>query len=294
MKLGVIANLQRTGATDVVRRFVDWCNDRGMEMALCEELHSAIDDDSIIVKREDLPELSDLIVSMGGDGTLLATARIVGDTNVPILGVNIGSLGFLTVQKPDDLEDALDRIKDGRYRIEKRMALEAVVESSSDRKLMFALNEVVVGRSDFRMIKLALYSDGDYICSYAADGLIISTPTGSTAYSLAAGGPILNPEMNAIVASPIAPHSLASRPLIFTSQEKLRLLITSETDVALMTVDGQVSTRLRGGDKITVRRADHCVNLVRFDENSFYRVLRSKLHWGVLPVDDAFSDNEPQ
>jgi NAD+ kinase len=167
------------------------------------------------------------------------------------------------------------------------MVLAAEVIGTGRGEVNFALNDIVVGRSDIRMINLALYSDGNYICSYAADGLIISTPTGSTAYSLAVGGPILNPEMEAIIASPIAPHSLTSRPMIFSVAETLSLKIESHTDVGVLTVDGQVSAPLEFGDEVCIRKADFSVKLVRFEENSFYEVLRSKLQWGVLPGRDT-------
>jgi len=288
-RIGVIANLQRDGAEDVLKRLVSWCKKHDVPLCLCDDMRATDIDPGLVVPRAKLTEHSDVVLSMGGDGTLLATARLVGDSGVPILGINIGSLGFMTEQTPHDLEETLKRIAGDDYNIQDRMVLEAAITNSATDEKYYALNDIVIGRTDIRMINLALYSNEDYICSYAADGLILSTPTGSTAYSLAAGGPILNPEMDAVIATPIAPHSLASRPLIFDSKEILTLEITSDTDVAVVTVDGQVSKRLKNGDRVSVKKAHYYVRLVRFPDNSFYHVLRSKLHWGVLPRREASS-----
>ncbi|MCK4656608.1 MAG: NAD(+)/NADH kinase [candidate division Zixibacteria bacterium] len=286
-RLGVKANLNRQGADTVVRRLVEWSRSNQVPLCLCDDLRDLAAGSEQIVPPHELPQRSDIILSMGGDGSLLATARLVGDSGVPILGINIGSLGFLAEQTPEDLERTLKRVIEGDFSLEERMILAAELPGSDDGRIKFALNDIVVGRGDIRLIDLALYSNGDYICSYAADGLILSTPTGSTAYSLAVGGPILNPEMDAIIASPIAPHSLTSRPLIFSVEETLTLEVKSETDVAMLTIDGQVSTPLKYGDKIRIRKADFNVKLVRFEEQSFYKVLRSKLQWGVLPPRDT-------
>ena len=288
-RLGVLANLNKQGADTVVRRLVEWCRSNQVPLCLCDDLRELATASERIVAPHELPRESDIILSMGGDGSLLATARIVKDSGIPILGINIGSLGFLTEQTPEDLEGTLKRLIEGDFSLQERMILAAELSGNDDDRIKFALNDIVVGRGDIRLINLALYSNGDYICSYAADGLILSTPTGSTAYSLAVGGPILNPEMDAIIASPIAPHSLTSRPLIFSVEETLTLEVKSETDVAMLTIDGQVSTPLKYRDKIRIRKADFSVKLVRFEEQSFYKVLRSKLQWGVLPPRDATS-----
>jgi NAD+ kinase len=285
-RIGVKANLKRPGADEVFRRLTTWCRENDVHVSLCEELRDMATGAEDIVPPNELPLKSDVIFSMGGDGTLLATARLVGKSGVPILGINIGSLGFLTEQTPTDLEETLSRVTRGDYTLQERMILSADVDGQDGLVTNHALNDIVIGRKDFRMINLALYSDGAYICSYAADGLIISTPTGSTAYSLAVGGPILNPEMEAIIASPIAPHSLTSRPLVFSTEETLTIEIRSETDVSQLTIDGQVSAPLQHGDRVQIKKSDFSIRLVRFREHSFYKVLRSKLHWGVLPSRD--------
>jgi len=284
MKFGVIANLQRPGADEIIVRLVRWIEEKQVSCYFCEELRDAASGNIEIVDREDLPAISEVILSMGGDGTLLATARLVGSRGIPILGINIGSLGFLTEQTPETLERNLDRLVSGDYSIQERMVLTTRILNDERSEPLHALNDVVIGRKDIRMVHLALYSNGDYICSYAADGLIISTPTGSTAYCLAVGGPILNPEMDALIASPIAPHTLTSRPLIFSAEEELTLEVESDTDEANLSLDGQTSISLKNSDKVSICKGDYYVRLIRFRENSFYKVLRSKLQWGVLPL----------
>jgi len=292
LRFGVIANLNRVGAEEIIKRLLTWAGRNSVEVVLCEEMTGVSTDGYPVVPRDSLPAESDVILSMGGDGTLLATARLIGDSGLPIVGINIGSLGFLTEHRPDELEEILDRILDQDFIIQERMVIETEILDGENSHNCFALNDAVIGRSDTRMIHMALYSNNDYICSYAADGLIIATPTGSTAYSLAVGGPILNPEMDALIASPIAPHTLASRPLIFNSDEVLTLQIESDTDAALLTVDGQVSFPLGTNSRVSFRKGGYYVQLVRFRESSFYRVLRSKLHWGVLPIQQNIPEDK--
>lgn len=286
MKLGVIANINRPDACSVITRVVTWCRENQQEYYLTDDLAEICEGNLPLVPRDEIVKKCNFILAMGGDGTMLAAARLVGPSEVPILGINIGSLGFLTEQTPADLESSLRRVRNGNFKLEKRIALEA----SFDGNKYFALNDIVIDKGEVsRMISLSLTANGDYICSYNADGLIISSPTGSTAYSLAVGGPILNPKMEAMIASPIAPHSLASRPLIFPRDDILDIKIEQSHGYAIMTADGQVDTKLPTGSTLSIRIADHAVRLIRFPENSFYSVLRSKLHWGVLP--SSFDDS---
>ena len=283
MKIGIIANTNRPNARSVVERVIRWCLDNNQEFYLSDKLSMMACGNQPTLTESALVNKCDYIVSMGGDGTLLATARLVGDKEVPILGINIGSLGFLTEQTPADLENSLARLQAGNFEIEERIVLQAGLsdDSSGD---YFALNDFVIEKGKVsRMISLSLSANDDYICSYNADGLIVASPTGSTAYSLAVGGPILNPKMKAMIASPIAPHSLASRPLLFPHEDILEVKVEFSPDYALLTADGQVDTMLPTGSVVRIRIADHVVKLIRFPENSFYSVLRSKLQWGVLP-----------
>lgn len=289
MKLGIIANINRPNARSVVERVVSWCRDNSKDFCLSDKLRDILPSELPFSSEEDLVKNCDFMMAMGGDGTMLAVSRLVGKSEVPIFGVNIGSLGFLTEQTPDDLEDGLEKLYNEQFNVEKRIVLKAEVEGSG--QSFYALNDFVIDKGNIsRMISLSLSANGDYICSYNADGLIVSSPTGSTAYSLAVGGPILNPLMKAMIASPIAPHSLASRPLIFPSEDLLEVKIEFSHQYALLTADGQVDTRLPTGTTVRIKAADHVVRLIRFPKQSFYSVLRSKLHWGVLPKTSSDSE----
>ena len=284
MKLGVIANIRRPNARSVVERVVKWCQSNEQEFYLSDNLKSIVPEGLPLVSKEKLVQVCDCLLAMGGDGTMLSTARLVGKCTIPILGINIGSLGFLTEQTPEDLESSLQKLKDGNYEVEDRIILEGSVSGREEGRKFYALNDFVVDKGKIaRMITLSLYANDDYICSYNGDGLIISSPTGSTAYSLAVGGPILNPTMKAMIASPIAPHSLTSRPMIFPHTDILKVKVDFSHGHAILTADGQVDTKLPTGSSVYLKVADHVVRLIRFPANSFYSVLRSKLHWGVLP-----------
>lgn len=284
MRFGIIANRNRPEAAKVIRRLLAWIRQNGHDYRVCEELSDFVDLPEVISKREDLIKYCDYIISMGGDGTLLAAARAIGASGIPILGINLGALGFLTQVAAEDMERSLQALVNGEHHIEPRMLLTAAVGNREDADGMVALNDVVVDRGNVaRLIQLDLSVNEEFICTYRADGLIISTPTGSTAYNAAVGGPIVNPRMNAIIASPIAPQSLAARSLLFGGDDKIRIKVASGHHSALMTIDGQVSVPLENGEDVLIARAAHATNLITFPQHSFYAILRNKLHWAVLP-----------
>ena len=285
MRFGIVANRKRSGATKVIRRLLAWTQQNGHDYRVCEELKDFVDSPELICKGEDLAKYCDYIISMGGDGTLLAAARAIGASGIPVLGINLGSLGFLTQVAAEDMERSLQALVNGEHHIEPRMLLTVAVDGREDAKEGVALNDVVVDRGNVtRLIQLDLSVNEEFICTYRADGLIISTPTGSTAYNAAVGGPIVNPKMNAIIASPIAPQSLAARSLLFDGDDKIKIRVTSGHHSALMTLDGQVSIPLKNGEEVVIKRAAYTTNLITFPQHSFYAILRNKLHWAVLPV----------
>jgi NAD+ kinase len=285
MRFGIVANRKRSGAAKVVRRLLSWAQQNGHTYRVCEGLKDLVDSPALISKGEDLAKDCDCIISMGGDGTLLAAARDIGASGIPVLGVNLGSLGFLTQVAVEEMEASLQALVNGEHLIEPRMLLAVAVDNRDDTRGGVALNDVVVDRGNVaRLIQLDLSVNEEFICTYRADGLIISTPTGSTAYNAAVGGPIVNPKMNAIIASPIAPQSLAARSLLFDGDDKIKIKVTSGHHSALMTLDGQVSIPLKNGEEVVVKRAAHTTNLITFPQHSFYAILRNKLHWAVLPV----------
>ena len=285
MRFGLVANLQREGTKQAVSDFLDWSKQSGTEIFLWDGLKEIAPGQSYC-SFEELPEKCDVLVSMGGDGTLIHSARAVGDRKTKLLGVNVGSLGFLTQITPQSMIPCLDRIVKGDYSVEERMALTVKIDRTGE--TFHALNEAVVDNGPIsRMIDIRLQVNGEDIVNYRCDGLIIATPTGSTAYSLASGGPILHPTMQAIIASPISAFSLTTRPMIFRADDILVLKVRSQHKVASLTVDGQVMRELLDGDVVSIKRADFAYQFISFEENSFYRVCRSKLHWGVLPSGDS-------
>jgi len=232
------------------------------------------------------PDDVDLLITLGGDGTLLRGARLVATRSVPVLGVNLGNLGFLTSIAPHELEDALPRVFSRDYWLDERFTLEArVVDGNGHEGSPFlALNDAGLHKGGFaRVVRLAVYvgANREPIGSYSADGIIVSTPTGSTAYSLSAGGPIVEPSVDCILATPICPHTLAVRPLVVPASMEIAVEVLTPSEEIILTIDGQEGATLRRGDRIVVRRGTAEVPLVRLPGQSFFSTLRRKLHWGI-------------
>lgn len=231
------------------------------------------------------PDAVDLLLTLGGDGTLLRGARHVAPYGTPVLGVNLGYLGFLTSVPPAELRPALERIRAGEYWLDRRFTLEAsVTRDGSTGPAYLALNDAVLHKGGFaRVVRLAVYMGGEQeaIGSYSADGIIVSTPTGSTAYSLSAGGPIIVPTVDCIIATPICPHTLAVRPLVVPAATEITIEVLDPSEEIILTVDGQEGATLQPRDRVVVRRGDAEVPLVRFAGQSFFSTLRRKLHWGI-------------
>ncbi len=232
--------------------------------------------------RRGAPSGADLCVVVGGDGTLLAAARSLGGRPCPILGVNLGGLGFMTETGPEESADVLEEVLAGRYSIGRRMTLDAaLVRGRRVVASQAVLNDVVIAKSALaRMIELEVAIDGAEVTRYRADGLIVATPTGSTAYSLSAGGPIIHPEMAALLISPICPHTLTLRPLVVPATAAIEVTLATPDSEVFLTLDGQVGHPLRGGDRVRVRRGAQPVLMVRSRRQSYYEVLRRKLRWG--------------
>jgi NAD+ kinase len=227
----------------------------------------------------------DLLVTLGGDGTLLRGARLVASEGVPVLGINLGHLGFLTSAPPEEVEVALERWRAGDYEMDVRMALAVHAEDGDGApgKIHLALNDAVLHKGGAaRVIRLSVSAWRDVVGSYSADGIILATPTGSTAYSLSAGGPIVSPTVDCIIATPICPHTLGVRPLVLPADETVTVEVLSPTEELILTIDGQEHERLVPGQKVVARRAPEPVRLVRFPGQTFFQTLRRKLKWGDL------------
>jgi NAD+ kinase len=281
-RIGIVAKTDRQEARTVVPQLLEWCRARGVQ-PLCEKETAGLCPDAAVATamRPELPAQVDLLLVLGGDGTLLSMARLVGDLGVPILGVNLGGLGFLTALTVDELFPALEAYLDDGLVIEERMMLAAVVSRQGERLSEYvALNDMVISKSAMsRIIRLEVAVDGQLATGYRADGLIISTPTGSTAYSLSAGGPIVFPTMDAVVLTPICSHTLTNRPIVLPGSQRIEVTLLTDQDV-MLTADGQVGFALKPLDTVEVRRAAARIRLLRFPQKHFFSVLRTKLKWG--------------
>jgi NAD+ kinase len=281
-RVGLVAKPDAAQAQSVILRLLEYFGARGMAVVLEKETAGLVPSASATaVRKSDLPGQVDLLIVLGGDGTLLSMARAVGDLGVPILGVNLGGLGFLTATTLDEMMPALDTLLAGGMEIEERMMLGAVLRRGGQGVGEYiALNDVVITKSAMsRIIDLSVSVGGRHAISYRADGLIISTPTGSTAYNLSAGGPILFPTMDAVVLTPIAPHTLSNRPIAVPGAQRIEIALLTEQDV-MLTMDGQVGVPLRERDVVEVQKAPARIRLVRFPQKDFFSVLRTKLKWG--------------
>lgn len=266
--------------------------DRPRAVRLAQRLHAFLRRRRLTVVVDDVwapdprprakPKPVDLIVVLGGDGTLLAVARRA-DQRVPILGVNMGELGYLTEIAEDEALPMLQRVLDGDYEVERRMMLRAELERpGAPRQQWRALNDVVIANgARARIIRFTMFVDGLPLAEYRADGVIVATPTGSTAYSLSVGGPIVEPTVEVLLVSPISPHTLSNRPMVLRPDSVVRLEVAPRQQDVVLTVDGQEGMALEGGDAIVVRRARRAVSLVRSPDRTHYDVLRSKLGWGT-------------
>jgi len=281
-RVGVVAKPDAGEGQGVLRGLIEWLNGRGLPVLVDKETASLVADLPVAqASRNDLPSQVDFIVVLGGDGTLLSVARAVGDLGVPILGVNLGGLGFLTATTLEEMTPALEALLSGRMVVEERMMLAARVRRGGSTAGQFlALNDVVIMKSAMsRIIDLNVSVDGASATAYRADGLIIATPTGSTAYSLSAGGPILFPTMDAVVLTPICSHTLTNRPIVLPGTQRIEVTLLTNQEV-MLTIDGQVGFALRERDGVEVERAASRIRLVRFPHKHFFSVLRTKLKWG--------------
>lgn len=285
-RVGVVGQPRYGVLEDVMRRLRAFADERGVELR-CERELADLGPDGPPFLEPRAGDL-DLLVTLGGDGTLLRGARMVAGLDVPVLGINLGHLGFLTAVAEDEVGESLDRIFSGDYVLDRRFTLEAVVvhDDGSPGDRVLALNDFVIHqRGVARMTRLDLFVGRDdrqeEIGSFSGDGVILATPTGSTAYSLSAGGPLIVPTVECIVVTPIAPHTLAVRPLVIPAGEEVRIRGRGSTETLVLTVDGQVGQELQPDDEVRVRRSDVRIPLVRLPDQSFFSTLRRKLNWAV-------------
>ena len=288
IRLGVIGHrgYVDAGLGGVLRSLGQIAPELGIELSFEQEL---LEEEGAKGGLLEHPAAIDALLTLGGDGTLLRGARFLQAHQVPILGVNLGRLGFLTCTPVDQFEASLARFAAGDYAVETRIALHATVLDVSGRARQdwFALNDVVLHKGGFaRVVTLRVAADDETVASYAADGVVICTPTGSTAYSLSAGGPILFPTLETLLVTPVSAHALAIRPVVLPAHAVVTVQSEDGPEELLVTVDGQPGTTFAKGETLSVRRAKHGIRVVRFPGSSFFTTLRQKLGWGGLPKRD--------
>jgi len=278
--VGLVSKPNVQAAVTLVPKLLAWLHERGIAARMDEA--TAYYGGGSGIPRADVPEGCDLMIVLGGDGTLLSAVRAIGRREIPLFPVNLGGLGFLTAITVDDLFPELERALRGEHRIAKRKLLNSEVMRDGKVIATFdALNDAVLTKSDIaRMIDLDVYVDEQLVCAYKADGLIISTPTGSTAYSLSAGGPIIFPSVPAICLTPICPHMLTNRPVLVPETSRIRVISRGPDESVYLTIDGQVGTPIREHDTIVCHSSQYALHLIRPPRQMFFDVLRQKLKWG--------------
>jgi NAD+ kinase len=279
--VGVVSKPHASEAATVVPAVVEWLRARGVAVRFDETTAGYLGAGGGFPRAE-VADGCDLLIVFGGDGTLLAAARALGGRQIPLLAVNLGGLGFLTAITTDEVYPQLERALRGEHRIGTRRMLRCEILRDGETKAAYeALNDVVVTKASIaRMIDLETFVDRNFVCAYKADGLIVSTPTGSTAYSLSAGGPIIFPRVGAVCLTPICPHMLTNRPVIVPDTSIITVLNRGADREAYLTIDGQVGEPLINGDKVVCSRSSHVLQLIRPPKSMFFDVLRQKLKWG--------------
>lgn len=286
MRVGVVGHRGYAGLPGILGRLLDIAPELGLTLAFEEDLWDIAEDG----ERLGGPEEIQALMTLGGDGTLLRGARFLNGAPAPILGINLGRLGFLTSCSGEEFEEGVRRFARGDFTSEARMALASFAfdRDGVPQSEWLSLNDVVLHKGGFaRVVKLSVYVDDEPIGTYSADGLIISTPTGSTGYSLSAGGPIVVPTVESIVLTAVSPHTLGIRPLVLPPTSVVKVRADDGPDELLVTVDGQVGTTFTGGESLVVRRAPCSVQIVRFPGTTFFNRMRRKLGWGGLSERDG-------
>jgi NAD+ kinase len=280
--VGIISKPSKEDILAVVPQLATWLQQRGLKVYCDSATAECCEPHGEALAREQLPAKVDLLIVLGGDGTLLAAARLLGNRDVPILPVNLGGLGFLTSVTLNELYPLLEQTLAGQHRVTERMMLQAeLVRGGKTIASQRALNDAVITKPDLaRIMDFDVLVNDQFVGRYRADGLIVSTPTGSTAYSLAAGGPIIYPLLKAFVITPICPHMLTNRPLVVPDDSRVEIDLATTEQPGHLTVDGQIGFQLQRRDRIIITKAPNMIRLVRPQQKTYFEVLRSKLRWG--------------
>jgi NAD+ kinase len=282
--IGIISRPRRSILVEIVPKLLSWLQERGVTTVIDSETASPVNRSEIGKTRHQIAQEADLLLVLGGDGTLLAAAREAAPHGIPILPINLGGLGFLTSFTLEELYPALEEALAGCAPVSERVML--LVERTHNGNTLTqqrVLNEAVVHKGTLaRMIELELYIDDGFVCRYRADGLIVATPTGSTAYSMSAGGPIVHPEVESILITPICPHTLSDRPIVVPDVSQVELRMAENSDSVFLTLDGQTGVPLQTDDRVRITRAVERLKLIHPPNKTYFEILRNKLKWGEV------------
>lgn len=279
--IGILTKPKFPEVKATLHAVVSWLRERRIDVILDRTSATLLDESGGLQKTE-LADKADVLLVLGGDGTMLNAARLAGERSIPILGVNMGGLGFLTEVRLEHLYPSLERVFENDFVLDERLMLRTHVHRHGETVAQgVVLNDVVISKGTLaRMIELKIAIQSRFVTNLRGDGLIVSTPTGSTAYSLSAGGPIINPAVQSLMITPICPHTLTHRPLIVPGNVEIDVTLTSKDDGAMATLDGQVGIAMSQGDTVVISASEHRTRLIRFPESHYYDVLREKLKWG--------------
>lgn len=279
-KIGIICKSGRPEPLEILKDLLPWLGKKGLETFLDIETATMLNAKGY--SRSEIPKMAEVIIVLGGDGTMLNVARLVCEKGIPILGVNLGGLGFITEVQIEELHDAMEKVLSGECSSEERIMLTAYIHRHGERIAEYTvLNDVVINKGALaRIIDLETYINKTYVTTFKSDGLIVSTPTGSTAYSLSAGGPVLYPTLDSIVVTPICPHTLTNRPIVLPDDVLIEIVLKSQSEDVFLTLDGQVGFSLRKNDVVEIKRSPFRTKLLIPFERDFFQVLRTKLKWG--------------
>ena len=280
--IGIISRPRRSNLAAVVPPLLDWLEARGIKVFYDTETAGALHDSAKGIERDQVAKNSQLLLVLGGDGTLLAAARVAAPLDIPILPINMGSLGFLTSFKLEEMYPALEETLAGRLPSSERVMLDVELEREGQIvERQTVLNEAVINKGALaRMIEVELLIDGEFVCRYRVDGLIVATPTGSTAYSLSAGGPIVHPSVESWVITPICPHTLSDRPVVIRDSSEVEIDLSAGTESVFLTLDGQTGIPMQPADRVRMTRAAERLKLIQPQKKSYFEILHSKLKWG--------------
>ncbi len=284
-KIGIIANVEKEKSRECTIQLKDWALKRGIEVFFEEGIADKIGVDKGLDRRA-LASGVDLLIVLGGDGTILRTVRFVSEYDIPIVGINLGEFGYLTEVNLNEMYSALELIVKGEYQTDKRMMLDITIKLGEETiRQQSILNDVVITRGNLsRILNLETTVNEGYLTTFRADGIIISTPTGSTAYNLSAGGPIVFPEQDSFIINPICPFTLTNRPIIIPDGAVIKVILWTKGQGATLTLDGQVSYTMKSGDSILVKKSLYVTNLVSSPHRDYMEILRTKLGWGGSPT----------